>query len=176
MGIRQTINQNPAITIGVASLVILVALFFTFRNAFFGSGGGGVVEAKEFFSTDEGKTWFVDDATKVPPWQTDDGKTAVRVRVFKCGPSGKEFVNHMERYPEDVKAQLEAAIEEGGRGADVIALQQQMEIKRPDTGRKKHKWVAISAGNAREIAEVRTPVCPDNTGDGGPLPVPPPTE
>ena len=57
----------------------------------------------EYFTTDGGKTWFTDDAAKIPPWTTADGKTAYRVRVFKCGEDGEPFVNHLARYPDEVK-------------------------------------------------------------------------
>lgn len=152
MGLRETINQNPVVTSAVVGAITLVALYMVGRNA---CGGGPATlpagTAKAFYTVDEGKTRFVDDANKIPPFDKD-GKMAYRAVVFKCA-DGKEFVNHLERYPEARRADIEKA---GGPNASMLGMMAR-EIKRP--GEK--AWVTMQ--EPAKFAKVTATKCKDGS-------------
>lgn len=100
MGIRETINRHSKISTTVvvcAAVAGLVAIGIELR------GNDGKPPSKNFFSIDDGKTWFVDSSQKLPPFDYDGGK-AVRCYLFK-GPNGK-FVGLLEKYSDRTRAQL----------------------------------------------------------------------
>jgi hypothetical protein len=161
MGVREAINQRPktvaavAVTI-VAAVLVVVAL--QFRDVQASSQGGGDPE-RAFFTTDDGKTWFVGDVTQIPPFQ-HDGKEAVRAYVVEV--NGQRLVNHLERYtPEGKQAliKLKEAVKHGPPPGALVAAAQQRgrEVKRPgDT-----KWVPASDTAAAEA--IVTPRAPNGS-------------
>ncbi len=154
MGLRQTMNENPVVTSAVVGVITLAALFFAGRAAC-GSrstGGGGPEQA--FYTSDEGKTWFPDDREKLPPIKDKDGKDAYRVKLYKC-KTGKEFVNHMEKYSDATKATLESS---SGGSADMLRALA-LEIKRPgDKG-----WVTMQTGPQQYSKVTIVKKCPDGS-------------
>ena len=165
MGLREQLNENPRITTGitVAIIVVMLALLLWPRGGR-GRGFGGPTTAQTFFTIDDGKTWFPDDAKKLPPFKKD-GKDAVRAVVYRCG--GKEFVNHMERFTVDAQKKLEAVYAKGdAAGANDPSVigpirEAGMEVKSPDG----KDWVKIADPKAQEVMK---PKCP---GDGADLQV-----
>lgn len=103
VGIRESIKKRPSVAAAVAGVMIVgaaIAIYVQARDL--GSSGAG----KAFFSTDDGKTFFVDDAQKLPPFDRN-GKPAYRAHVFECG--GKRVVGYLSAYtPEALKAVEEA--------------------------------------------------------------------
>ena len=103
MDIRGFIKQRPSLAALLAGVMIVgaaVAIYVQARDL--GSSGPG----KAFFTTDDGKTFFVDSATRLPPFDKD-GKPAYRAHVFECG--GKRVVGFMSGYsPEALKIVEEA--------------------------------------------------------------------
>ena len=172
MGIRQTLNDNPVVTTSVTGVIIVAAIFFLFRSACSGPGGGGdrTVPTKEYFSVDDGATYFPEDAKTVPPFQ-HQGKTAYRVKVYKC-PDGTTFVNHLERFSEADKKRMEAALAAQPAGGDpknpmppdAFVLAGNMEIKKP--GGK--EWVKMSDGVEKYLSVLR-PKCPDGSVNATPV-------
>ena len=153
MGLRQTLNENPVVTSAVVGVLTLVALYMVGRQAC--GGGPGTIDtgaAKAFYTVDEGKTRFVDTADKIPPFDKD-GKKAYRAIVYKCA-DGKEFVNHLEGYPDDKRAELEKA------GPNSMQMQMLKEIRRP--GEK--VWVSMNK-DPQKYAKVALPKCPDGTSN-----------
>jgi hypothetical protein len=168
VGIRESLNQNPRVVTGVTVAIIVVVLAFIIwsnRSGGDGVSGSGGAGGGAFFSNDDGKSWFTDDAKKVPPFQKD-GKDAYRVFVFKC-PDGKKFVSHLERYTPEAKKRLEAVL----ASSDANTVQDPMmlesiqmggvEVKSPGRG----TWIKQSDDRA---AAVVVPKCP---GGGVPEPV-----
>ena len=101
MGIRETMNRHPKVSTAVVACAIgigAIAIGLEIR------GESGAPPAYNFFTTDDGKTWFIDSAKKLPPFD-HDGVPAVRCYVFK-GSNGK-FVGLMEKYKDDVRADIE---------------------------------------------------------------------
>jgi hypothetical protein len=163
MSLRQTISDKPvlAVVLLVGLLLVAGALFaFQMRGSgAFAAGGGNA-----FFSVDDGKSWFADDATKVPPF-TKDGKEAVRAHVYRSA-DGTKFVNHLERFKPEAKQALEdakKADQQLKQRPDRTAIQSAYiggrEVKRPGDA----NW--INASNFREAAQVTSIKCPNGAKD-----------
>ena len=168
MGIRQTLNENPAITTAVTGVIVLAAVAFIFKQACSMPGGGGrttgTPAAMFYFTVDDGKTYFADDAKKVPPFD-HEGKPAYRVQVFRC-PDGQEHVSHMERYSPADKKRLEDALAKSPdrniAQLEATAFIGVKEIKKP--GAK--DWVKMSAKTVEEYSTMQRPQCPDGATTG----------
>ena len=106
VGIRESLNKNPSITTGVTIGIIVIALLAIVWQMW--SSRPNINNIKSFYTVDDGKTWFEDQATKNPPFDYK-GSPAYRAYVFKCGDSGKPFVAYMERFTPDALKKLEAA-------------------------------------------------------------------
>ena len=103
MGLREKLNENPAITTGATIAVIVIALIFIVYSVV--PAGPPKALTQAFYTVDDGENYFVDDLKKRAPFEKD-GKTAVLAHVYKCG--GKKFVAYMERYRPEAKARMEA--------------------------------------------------------------------
>ena len=114
MGIRQKINENPGITTAVTAGIIAIAIGVIIWQGCGGSGSGGTiaVATKAFYTIDDGKTLFVEDINKIPPFPKD-GKQAVKANVFSCDDGKTRFVGYLEMYTPQDKAMLEKAAAEG---------------------------------------------------------------
>ena len=156
MGIRETLNKNPGITTGVTAAIVVLAIGWIVWQIFGGGpSSGGMGSAKQYFTDDDGATYFADLATKVPPFD-HNGKQAVRAQVFQCG-DGKPFVGVLQRYTKDAKAKLEKAQSGKGGGdlledVDITGL----EVKKPKTGDA--GWVLQGTAKGGAVAKV---TCPD---------------
>ena len=154
MGLRETLNRNPVVTSAVVGVITLIALFVVGRNAC--AGGPDTLPAgtqKAWYTVDEGKTKFPDDANKIPPFDKD-GKQAYRVIVYKCA-DGKEIVGHLERYPEDQRAAIEKA---GGPSGSMLGSLAK-EIRKP--GGK--EWVSMQKDPAKYAKAAAQPKCADGS-------------
>lgn len=174
VGIRQTINENPVITGAVTGGIILIALIFIVMQSCQGDpASGGPAVTKAFFTTDDGKTYFVDDAKHIPPYKVDKpgdpnhGKTAYRVQVFKCGDSAP-FISHMEKYAEeDRKKLVEMMANAGDRGVPVPMMYMggaNIMIKKPGSGER--GWVKLTPQTTQQYMNIMQPKCPDGTTNG----------
>lgn len=154
MGLRETINQNPVVTSAVVGVLTLIALYMVGRQAC-GGGPGSIDQGpdKAFYTVDEGKTKFVDDANKIPPFDKD-GKQAYKVVIYKCA-DGKEMVGYLERYPEDQRAAIEKA---GGPNASMLGAMSK-EIKKP--GGK--NWVSMQKDPGNYAKAAAPPKCADGS-------------
>ncbi len=151
MAIRETINRKPAIAAGVAAALVLVAagiMLLSSRND----------TAKIFYTDDDGKSWFADDADRVPPFD-HNGKQAYRCYVWTCDGGKTKFVSHLERFTPAAKKALEqqrargnAKLSEGSLMADIMAG---VEVKAPGTGET--GWVR--SGDPKAVA-LTQPKCP----------------
>ena len=156
MGIRETVNNNPALTAGVTIGIIVLTVGIIVWSTM---GGGPSVSSggqEAFFTIDDGKTWFSDDLSKLPPF-TKDGKEAVRAFVFSC--NGTKKVVYMQRFTPEAKKKMEAAAANKTRPdlgmADAIQFTG-VEVK--DPGGK--AWVKQSDPQAMKIMK---PDCPNGT-------------
>ena len=105
MGIREKINKSQQVWVTVAASVIVVALMVIISQMMrSGRPHLSAAMTKAFYSDDDGKTWFVDKAQKIVPFD-HNGKEALRVRVFRC-KGGDPFVGYLERYSDNIKARI----------------------------------------------------------------------
>ena len=146
------------IVAGVAVILALAAVAFAVFRIFDVRIAPDSASDSEraFFTVDDGKTWFIDAASQLAPFQ-HDGKEAVRAYVIEC--NGKRFVNHLERYTPDGKQamlRLRDIVKHGPPPGQLVAAAQQRgrEVKRPgDT-----TWTATNAPTADAIVALK---CPD---------------
>lgn len=156
MGVRLWLNEQRGGAMAIAvGLAVLGVGFLAWRMA------GGVTSRPPgqliWFTTDDGKTWFADSATKLPPFD-HNGKMAYRCYVYTCDGGRTEFVSHLERFTPEMKKRLETG------GAFDPMLVSTVEVKDPGTGDV--GWVKQSDPKAGEIMR---PVCP---GDPSKAPEP----
>lgn len=160
MGLRDTLKERPKLGGILAGAFVVAALLI------------GMIQVvrlhpptvsdkpeRAFFTVDDGKTWFVDDVTRLAPFD-HEGKEAVRAYVAEC--NGKKFVNHMERYTDEGKqamAKVHDAAKKGPPPGMLVAMAQQRgrELKRPGDP----KWHKVSEGTA--ATAIMTPQCPEGS-------------
>lgn len=162
MGIRQTMNENPGVSIGVTAGIILLVIVVIVWELAGGKKSNGVANLNQsFFSTDDGKTFFADDVSKLPPFMKD-GKPAYKAVVFRCG-TGQPFVAYLERFTEDGKKKAEEARQKTGRpyGGMAAGL---LEVKKPG----QPNWVRLNGESSKQWSEIMKVTCPDG---GSPEPV-----
>ena len=161
MGIRQKINENPGATTAVTAGIVVLAILFIIWQAC-GDSTSGVVSTKSFYTTDDGKTYFPDDSTNVPPYQKN-GKLAVRAQVFTCDGGKTKFVGYLEMYAPQDKAMLEQmaqATKNKGAGPPpaYLGYAGQAMVKRP--GDPPNAWVPLSPATTTVYQQIVQPKCP----------------
>ena len=107
MGVRETVNQNRALSIGAVIAFVALAFLFLWWQ-WDGGEQSANAQSKAFFSDDDGKTWFIDDIRKIPPFQ-HNGKPADRAYVFTCDGGKTKWVGYLERFTPAAKEQMEDA-------------------------------------------------------------------
>ena len=102
MSLRDTINQKPALAAGVSGAIVLIAivvLWLTLRSNT--SGTAQFLPTKNFFSDDDGQTYYVDDITNIPPYD-HNGKKAYIAKVFMTRDQ-KKFIGYLLSFDEKEK-------------------------------------------------------------------------
>jgi hypothetical protein len=66
---------------------------------------------KSYFSDDDGKTWYIDDARNIPPYD-HNGRVAYRAVLFKC-EDGKVFVGRLERFDDASRDKILKELKDG---------------------------------------------------------------
>ena len=153
MGLRETINEKPAIGYAIGAIAVLLLGYVLF-GAFTG-GGPKLSGETEFFTADDGATFFLDSRDNFAPY-TREGQTAVRAHVFEC--DGTQFVGYLERYEAGVREELAAypTVQEIPMGLMMRADMQGKELKRPGPD---GEWVG--SGNQGEQTRIMNVTCPD---------------
>ena len=157
VGIREAIKSRQSAAAVVALVMIVGAAIAIYVQARDTGGGSG----KVYFSIDDGKTFFADKGTRLPPFDKD-GRAAYRAHVFECG--GKRVVGFLSRYtPEALRAldEAQAARGTGKPPPNVRALASigtyGLEVKRPGDP------VWVSQADTRRATWVRVFRCPDGS-------------
>jgi len=165
MGIREKLNEKQHLTITAASLITVLAVAFIIYSSFGGNEEPPVILDKAWFSADDGATWFVDDASKSPPFKTSDGKIAVRAFVYKC-KDGKPFIAYLMKYLSVGEQKSEG--EDGLGYGNALTELSGVRVKKPG----QREWTSTQHPAS---AAIRTPVCPDGQPRVVPTPVTPET-
>jgi hypothetical protein len=167
VGLRETMNKNPAMAAIIVAALIVIALGLLYWNF---SGGPAIAAlGNAYFTIDDGKTWFAADEGTLPPFQKD-GKNAYRCFVFTCDDGATKFALFLQRYTSDAKARIEAERAKGDAAdPDVMNKAQNdgEQVKFPGTGDDDKNWVKRSTPQGQAICK---PAC--KTG-GNPKPVMP---
>jgi hypothetical protein len=158
VGVRELTNNNPRLTTAAVGIAVALAVAWALWSVRGSPPPQPNRVTQFFFSTDDGKSWFLDDVSKLPPFQKD-GKEALRAYVYKCGADGKPYVACLGRYTANVRAQLQAIYARDPKGQDPLIMRQieqdGLEVKAPGPG---GAWMKRSDPRAAELV---TPRCPD---------------
>ena len=171
MGIRDTIERRRGIALLVAALAIVLVGLQVARSTM-SRPTGPAAEAfasRAFFTTDEGKTSFVDRSDeKLAPFD-HEGKTAYRVYLFTCDGGRSRFAGYLERYTPEAQRRLAAARRGDAAaaglppGRPIESLVRELadsgtEVKKPGADQR---WVRRNdAQAAANVLDVR---CPDGS-------------
>ena len=123
LGLRETVNRHPKAVAAVISVIVLAAVGFTVQQQ---RPPGMNPPRYAYFSDDDGRTFFKDAATNVPPFD-HGGKQAVAAYVFN-GKDGKPFVAYLERA---ISAEARAKVEQARR--DLMTRATQQAVPMPDS-------------------------------------------
>jgi hypothetical protein len=153
VGVRETVNQRPYVSMGVAAGVIVLALIAITWEIHRGEGNGPLV-GKAFFSDDDGKTYFPESIDKLPPFEDANGKTAYQAMVYQCGAK-PPFVGYLQRYTDQAKSELETSGGLRGRPGMTTGI----EVKRPGA----QTWVRFDPRNRKAYDDIIIVTCKGTT-------------
>ena len=153
MNLRSAIHARPGVTIGVCIALVLVGGYFVVRGTRGTSSMPHYPNWGNYYTADDGQTWIADTWTQVAPFDRD-GKTYVRVWVFKCGD--KVYAGYLEKFTPEAQADILSQEEERLK---IVRIQElgdhALLVKRPGEA----NWVAKDSTEGELITRV---VCPDN--------------
>jgi hypothetical protein len=162
MGIRESLNQKPALSGSLAFIALALAVGALIWQSR-GQRQHGPPPKFAFYSDDDGKTWFPDDVGKLTPFIDSNNRPAVQAFVFKC-PDGKPFVAYLQRYTDAGRQALEAARQVNPAAPGGHLYMMMTEVKKPGPA---NAWVPFDQNNAKAYMEVLAPRCPDGSGKYG---------
>ena len=164
MGVRETLNKNQPLAVAATVVLLLAAVAWIAYNLQPSRGAG--IATEDFFTVDEGRTWFKASVANIPPFQ-HEGKTACGVKLYTCDGGKTVFAGLLQRYTEGARATLVKAAEAAGDDVDAgdipfsdpgITLGG-IEYKKPMSD---SPWVG--SGDRRAFSEVTTIQCKEPGG------------
>jgi hypothetical protein len=115
MAIREQLNGSSVAGIGAAAVLFGVSIaMFAYYHYHYGSGSHGDPHY-EYYSDDDGQSYFTDSAFKFPPFD-HNGKTANAALVFDDGE--KRFVAYLLRFTPEGQKELQDAYTNPPDGKD----------------------------------------------------------
>lgn len=148
------INRHRKSTAALALLVIAFAA--AYLTWFYWPGPDNSPPVFAWYTVDDGKTWFQDDAERLPPFE-HDGKPAVRLHLFSCDDGKTTFVGYLQKLPEEVfKKYRDKGIDPSKVDDDELAADSGWLMKRPGDA----DWVSSKDGGQAYLSLV-TVHCPD---------------
>jgi hypothetical protein len=158
MAIREFIDKHSVIATVVALLLVVGGIAYIVRSA---TAPPPTMSTDGYYTTDEGKTVFVDALSHLPPFE-HDGQTASRVWMYSCDEGKTKFPGFLERYTPVAKARIESAMLDFNSGKTHMAPvvgPGDTEVKKPGPG---NPWV--SRANYQEAQKIITIRCPAGGG------------
>lgn len=148
MGIREQLNQHQGMTVGVTAGIIVLAIgLAVWYASSSGNANAGGTETTGFFTDDDGKSFFIDDGRKIPPFDRN-GKPAYGCYVFTNDGGKTKYVAWLYRYTEQGRKHLEEL--RASKGGQIVPSPfSNIEVKLPGTGDK--GWVRSTDPKALEI-------------------------
>lgn len=160
MGIQQNIREKPVL--GIAFGVVLIAISLGVLTRYFWPEKRPI-NGVNFYSDDDGRSWFVDTAWRVAPFD-HDGKTAVMASIFSYDNGSKKFCAYLMEYRPEAKKQLDDAIADAardGKPASSVTLFQDrtfrehgLMVKKPGAG---NPWIAWDDPKANQVFAIHSP-------------------
>jgi hypothetical protein len=147
-------QRNMRVSLGVAGAVLaLLLLWWLGHSGSSPSAADGADPRLAWFTVDDGKTWFADDVSNLPPFE-HNGKQAVMCFVYKT-PAGEPFAGYLMRYTPEGKRMREKQLHGSGTltAEEVENRLRMMEVKRPGEA----GWTRIDDSRAEKIQDVRAP-------------------
>ncbi len=163
MGLREKLNENPWIGIGVPVAIVIVAVFFLTRQILGPSQLEGI-SSKAYFTTDDTATGqaavnslFAASVSNVPPFD-HGGKPAYRAVCFSCNGGRSVWVQFLYRYTPSMYDKVQTAYSDaqakGNRlDPDLSPFESGMEVKTPGSG----TWIKMSSPAASSVTHVTPP-------------------
>jgi hypothetical protein len=133
---RELINKYPLAAGAFVVVALAVGVIAVLRGA---GGRSNTIAGGAFYTDDDGKSYFVDDAAKVTPFD-HNGKPAVKAYVFSCG--GKRSVHYIERLTDvGQKAAQDSLQKSGGHTFEIpdTLAPRAYEYKRPGEAAWRYK-------------------------------------
>lgn len=155
MGIRETLNRNASVTMTVVGVVTLLLVIWIVIQLWPGAPRG--VGNQQFYTADDGQSFFRDSASKPPPFDYN-GQQAVRAYVYEC--NGKRFVGYMLRFTPEAHKLFAEQIARGDVPAqtEYVVGASNVEVKKPG----QTEWVKLSAPNDQLLKATQV-TCPDGS-------------
>lgn len=130
MSIRQLISDKPWIVVCIGLVFVVLAVFAVLFNS--RRDGAPSSPSRYFYSADDGRTIFADDAALVPPF-VRDGNVVNRAIVVE-GKDGKPMIAYLQRYTKEGIEELTAINSKQRSPYDpkiILVIQSKSEVKRP---------------------------------------------
>ena len=164
MRIRAFLNRHPVATAAVVLVLTALAVasvVYPLRP----QRETSVIPRKDFYTVDDGETWFTDDVDKITPFD-HGGKPAVLVHLFTCDGGKRKFVGYLEKLPDGAlqtfRERTHIPANSVPESDDVAGIVGNLVKRKGET-----EWVpSTDRARFQAITEVR---CPD--GGGRPTPV-----
>ena len=160
MGIRESLNQKRRLAAAIAIACVCAGIVFLIWQIKRDAPPSIQQSSKAFFTDDQVNT-FVDDASRIPPFE-HNGKEALRAYVFSCDGGKTSFIAYVERFPKDSKARLEAMQKNPAAAADAMGMRMRStiasEIKKPGDA----KWVVKDSPEGAKVLDI---TCPHGKND-----------
>lgn len=159
MGIRETLNKNPAIGMAAGGTLVLVCIIYAWITWSSATSAPASGLQFAFFSADEGRTWFEDGAYRPFPFP-QDGRPAFRAVVIQCGTNAPR-VAYLKRLTDAGLKSATAMLESNDSNmttkfADL--LDNASEVRKPGTT----QWLATSSAEGQKLIADAIK-CPDGT-------------
>jgi hypothetical protein len=156
MGIREKLVNNPSASKAVAAGLIVICGLVIFLEVKAGRPpAAAAIVGKTFYSDDDGKTWFLDDASRIPPFD-HNGSPAYRAVVFR-GKTGPPFVAYLARYSVKQTARMAQDAAQNPGAPSRMQMIPPQELKKPGES----KWVTFTTPTTTGYPVVN---CPDGSG------------
>lgn len=161
MSVREAMDRNPRvvmIVVGIAVVLAIGMIIWQLMPEDTSSPTGTP------YSVDDGKTYFIDAADRLPPFDYN-GKPAVRAFLMKKGENGEPFVGYLMRYSEAGLAKINAAKAEAEGAAKAppggvvvippvpIGDPRLQEVKKPGSD----KWVPRASAEGTAVTALKAP-------------------
>ena len=152
MGQRQAFARKHLLVAAITILAIVACAAFSWRWRS-ESASGGIAGGKCFYSVDDGMTLFVDNDSRVPPFDYH-GRQAYRAHVFSCDDGATKWVGYLERCrPESCETMGALLAERAPRAKIAVVLRGAMDFKKPGEA----AWVNELDRGAARVLNVKCP-------------------